>query len=86
MLTKCKVSILTDVVFFSASQFSIGDGILEHEPASWYVVFSRQTEREHNYGIPYERYYPFTAKPTRRQIRKARRDFKVKYDMYENYH
>lgn len=85
MLTKCKVSIVTDVVYFAASQFSIGDGIIEREPASWYVVFSRHTEREHNFGLPYERYYQFITKPTRRQIRKARHDFKVKYDMYENY-
>lgn len=79
MLTKCKVTISTDVVFEPSYM------LMQPEPAQWVVYFSRQTEREHNYGIPFERCYLFTTKPTRRQIRKARRDFKVKYDMYENY-
>lgn len=85
MLTKCNVSISTDVVYVSASKFSIGNGIIEDVPAQWLVYFSRQTEREHNYGLPYERCYEFVTKPTRKQIRKARRQFKVGYDIYENY-
>lgn len=79
------VSITTDVVFVPAYKFSIGGSIIENVPAGWDVYFSRQTISEHNYGIPYERCYHFVTKPTRRQIRKARRNFKVCYDMYENY-
>lgn len=85
MLTKCKITIHTDVVFVSASQFSIGDGIIESSPAHWMLVFSRESQAEHNYGLPYERYYTFATKPTRKQISKARRTFKVGYDMYEHY-
>lgn len=85
MLTKSKVSIYTDVVFVGASKFSIGGGIIESIPAEWCVVFSRQTVCEHHYGIPYERWYTFVTKPTRKQIRKARKHFKVGYDMYEHY-
>ena len=79
MLTKCTVSIHTDVVFVA------GDKYVPNEPAHWMVVFSRQTQSEHNYGLPYERYYTFATKPTRKQISQVRRSFKVGYDMYEHY-
>ena len=79
MLTKCKITIHTDVVFVS------GDKYIHGEPAHWMVVFSRESQAKHNYGLPYERYYTFVTKPTRKQISKARRTFKVGYDMYEHY-
>lgn len=78
-------TIYTDVVFVSAYKFSIGDGIIESVPSFWQLVFSQQSVTNHNYGLPYERYYTFVTKPTRKQIRKARKHFKVCYDMYENY-
>lgn len=78
MLTKCKISIHTNIVFMSAVKCT-------HSPAHWMVLFSRESQEEHNYGLPYERYYKFATKPTRRQISKARKSFKVGYDMYEHY-
>ena len=78
-------TIFTDVVFVSAYKFSIGDGIIESVPSFWQLVFSQQSVTNHNYGLPYARYYTFVTKPTRKQIRKARKHFKVCYDMYENY-
>jgi hypothetical protein len=70
MLAKCKVSIKTDVVYASCE---------------WYVYMSRETQQEHNYGLPYERCYIFVTKPNRKQLRRLRKKFKVGYDMYEYY-
>lgn len=78
-MIKCNVSISTDVVFEPSYM------LMEPEPAHWVVYFSRQTQQDHNYGIAYERCYYFVTKPTRKQIRKARKNFKICYDMYEYY-
>lgn len=78
MLTKCKISIHTDVVFIPVSKYV-------HLPAHWMVVFSRESQAEHNCGLSYVRCYTFVTKPTRKQISKARHSFKVCYDMYEHY-
>lgn len=76
---KSRVSIRTDVVFEPSYM------LMKPEPAHWVVYFSRQTQQEHNYGLPYERCYYFVTKPTRKQIRDARKHFKVGYEMYEYY-
>ena len=78
MLSKCKISIHTDVIYIPADKYT-------HSPAHWVVVFSRQTQKEHNYGLSYVRYYNFVTKPTRKQISEVRHSFKVCYDMYEHY-
>lgn len=86
MLGKSKARIHTDVVYFSAYKFSLGGGIIEDEPAQWLLYFSRTSERGHNCGMAYERCFTFVTKPTRKQVRKARKSFKIGYDMYENYY
>ncbi|BBK09419.1 hypothetical protein [Klebsiella phage 05F01] len=86
MLTKCKISIHTDVMFIpSSSHYHVLAGKYYYEPAHWVVVLSRESQEEHNYGLPYVRYYNFVTKPTRKQISEVRHSFKVCYDMYEHY-
>lgn len=84
MLGKSKACIRTDVCYLPAKDFNIGGDIFRMK-AQWAVLFSRSTEREHNCGLAYERCYDFVTKPTRKQLRKARKHFKIGYDMYENY-
>lgn len=68
-------TVRTDVVFMAMTN--------QYSPAlHWQVWFSTDPVG----ALPFERVYEFTCKPTRKQIRKARKHFKISYDMYENYY
>lgn len=51
----------------------------------WSLLLTEESKVEWNYGIPYTRDYHFPTKPTRTQISRVKKKFKILFEMYEYY-
>lgn len=74
------MKIETDLFFASAERIMVKPKPIQL-PSQWVLSFHAEIHAE----MPYERSYGFSAKPTRKQIKDKRKNFKVCLDMHLNY-